>query len=387
MKTLHVFYGNDFAGGASYSMASIAVGLARRGHESHALIPRTRARKMHDYLQSNGVIVHEIAIPWLVYRNKDQRFSNRFKQQIKSVLNRALCPIAEQAADQIIRYNKIDIVHIGGAVISLGQKAARNNACKLVWHIREFVQEDHNLEFFPWANQYEKMRDADMLICVSDAVKKKMSTVCPNTDMVTIHNGIDTSLFFPAELSHKTRIPARLMFASGIVESKGVFVVVEAISKVSKRFPVKLDIYGNASPENLSKFADVCSENGLESIIEYKGLTQSIANEYRHHDIQIVASQCEAFGRVTAEAMFCRCLVVGADSGGTSELLGEGRGVLFKAGDSDSLAKALIKAIENDEESEVIRDRAYEYACNNLMLDDYVNRIESVYLELLDKEC
>lgn len=387
MKALHVFYGDDFAGGASYSMASIAVGLAEKGYESHALIPRTKAKKMRDYLQENGVIVHEAFIPWLIYDGTNKSFFYRIKRCIKAVLYRFFfIPFTERSIERIIQENEIDIVHIGGAVISSGYSAAKRNSCKLVWHIREFVQEDHSLEFLSLISPYDKMRDADMLICVSNAVRDKMHAICPDTPMVTIYNGVDTTVFYPSLREGRQPFPVRIMSSSGISETKGTFATVEAVKMVSELYPLVYDIFGLATKEDVERLKRISSENGLDESIFYKGLATSIADEYRKHDIQIVASRCEAFGRVTAEPMLCKCLVVGADSGGTSELLGEGRGFLFEPGNSESLATAVIAAIENGDENEVVRDKAYDFAKDELDLEQYVGAIEGVYLQLLEDE-
>lgn len=378
-----MFYGDDFAGGASYSMASIVVSLAKRGHESHAIIPRTKTKMMRNYLQENGVIVHEAFIPWLVYDSCNHSMLYRVKKAVKAFTYRFFAlPFTEHVIDRIIRENGIDIVHIGGAVISSGYMAAKKNSCKVVWHIREYVQEDYALEFLPSINPYEKMQNADALICVSNAIKKKMSSICPNTDVITVYNGIDTSLFYPKNDPAGTSSTTRIMFAGGITELKGTFVALEAVAAVAKVVPIKFDIFGRASNEALERLSVFCSENDLENIVEYKGMAQSIADEYRSHDIQIVASKCEAFGRVTAESMLCRCLVIGADSGGTVELLDGGRGIIFKAGDGNSLAKAILWAIENSDKTESILNQAYDFAHERLMLDEYVDRIESVYLSL-----
>lgn len=380
-----MFYGDDFAGGSSYSMASIVVGLVKRGHESHAIIPRTKTKKMRNYLQENGVIVHEAFIPWLVYDSCNHSIFYRVKKAVKAFTYRFFAlPFTEHVIDRIIRENGIDIVHIGGAVISSGYMAAKKNSCKVVWHIREYVQEDYALEFLPSINPYEKMQNADALICVSNAVKKKMSSICPNTDVITVYNGIDTSIFYPKNDSAGTSSTTRIMFAGGITELKGTFVALEAVAAVAKVVPIKFDIFGRASNEALERLSVFCSENDLENIVEYKGMAQSIADEYRGHDIQIVASKCEAFGRVTAESMLCGCAVVGADSGGTSELVGEDRGFLFEPGNSTSLAAVLLAVIEDQERSEAIRNKAQHFASKNLDLEEYVDAIESVYLQLFE---
>ena len=64
--------------------------------------------------------------------------------------------------------------------------------------------------------------------------------------------------------------------------------------------------------------------------------------------MSIVTSRCEAFGRVTVEAMLTGNLVLGADSAGTKELLQDGNlGVLYECGNPESIKEQVIFIIEN----------------------------------------
>ena len=61
-----------------------------------------------------------------------------------------------------------------------------------------------------------------------------------------------------------------------------------------------------------------------------------------------MCSQCEAFGRVTVEAMRAGLPVCGTNSGGTPEIIDPGvNGLLSPAGDANALAANLM-ALESD---------------------------------------
>jgi glycosyltransferase involved in cell wall biosynthesis len=63
-----------------------------------------------------------------------------------------------------------------------------------------------------------------------------------------------------------------------------------------------------------------------------------------------MCSQCEAFGRVTVEAMRAGLPVCGTKTGGTPEIIDSGvNGLLSPAGDAKALAANLM-ALESDED-------------------------------------
>jgi glycosyltransferase involved in cell wall biosynthesis len=60
-----------------------------------------------------------------------------------------------------------------------------------------------------------------------------------------------------------------------------------------------------------------------------------------------VTSRCEAFGRVTVEAMRAGVPVIGTDAGGTPELVADGAtGLLYRPGDAGALAAAIARLMD-----------------------------------------
>lgn len=125
IRVLYVFYGDDFAGGASYSMASLVSNLVKHGVEVHALIPATRKNEMGRYLENNKVICHRCLIPWHIYDVTEKGLVTKAKNAVKAILSLLLDNCSERYASHICRKYDIDVVHIGGAVISTGSRASK----------------------------------------------------------------------------------------------------------------------------------------------------------------------------------------------------------------------------------------------------------------------
>ena len=388
MKILIVFFGRDYHGGSSYSTFTIAKGLVERGHEVHAYVRHVPSGSLERDLEACGVRVHHGRAPILVRPQHEDRPAYIPARFVLELLRRYIAyPKSENDIAGIIREHGIELVAISSGATSAGVRAAKEAGIPYVWHIREFMEEDHGLEHYPWTKAHEKMDQAAKLICVSKAVEEKIRGLCPHAPTCVVYNGIDGSRFYPEkEEGGAQDAPPRLMISSGIRRSKGTFLAAEALSLVEGDARPTLDIFGGEGggpDENAKDFSAFCRGLGVEDRVSYHGPTEEIAEEYRRHDALIVASQAEAFGRVTAEAMFCGCAVIGSNSGGTPELIAEERGYLFEPNDPHSLAEAIRLAMSDPAERERRSERALEYAGKHFSTDAYVDKIEEIYRSVL----
>lgn len=387
MKLLLVFFGEDYHGGTTYSTLTIARELVRRGHEVHAYALVTPAGVLARDLEAAGVKVHDGRAPIMVHPEEKRPLYKVVRLGLELARRFYARPKSERQIAHIIESCGIDLLAISSGAISSGSRAAQKAGIPFVWHIREFMQEDHELDFYPWAHAYERMSEASCLICVSKAVAQKMQRICPNTRTEVVYNGIDTSTFnSEGRTPQAPGGPVRLMFSGGISRSKGTFLILDALSRLGRAVALTLDIYGSegsSAGQDASSLQERCRELGLEEVVRYQGRSSTIADEYRRHDILIVASRAEAFGRVTVEAMMCGCAVVGSNAGGTPELLADDRGYLFEPNDAESLARALEAAVSDPVERAQRARHAEDFANDRFTVDNYIDGIEAIYQSVL----
>lgn len=384
MRLLLVFFGDDYHGGTTHSTFAIAKELVRRGHEVHAFARVTPAGTLAHDLAECGVVVHDGRAPIMVHPLEEPRPLYRVLRLGLEQARRYLSlPKAEREVAKAIRDCGIDLVAISSGAIITGARAARDAGIPYVWHAREFMQEDHGLEPYAWAHSYELMGGATRLICVSRAVEEKMLRVCPGARTEVVYNGLDLDTFHPDGREPLPEgAPVRIMTSGGIRQSKGTFLALEAIARLGRDVPVTFDVFGGEGGgvgESADDLRATCERLGIADLVRYRGSVGNIADELRRHDIQIVASRAEAFGRVTAEAMLCGCAVVGSASGGTPELVSDDRGYLFAPEDANSLAQALAEAIGDPTERGRRAARALGYARDNFSVKAYVDRVEAIY--------
>lgn len=384
MRPLLVFFGDDYHGGTTYSTATIAKELVRRGHDVHAYVNRTSAGQLARDLRSYGVTVHEGRAPIMVHPIRERRPLYKVVRLGLELARRFVSlPACERELGRIIDEADIDLVAISSGAIVSGARAAQAAGIPYVWHRREFMEEDHGLEYYPWAQADEHMRNAACLVCVSRAVEDKMRRLCPTARTEVVYNGIDQDVFFPAD-DYLTREPEplRLMFSGGIKYNKGTFLLLDALAQLDASIDWTLDVFGaegGGVGEGARDLDARCRELGLAERVRYRGSVSNIADEYRAHDVQVVSSLAEAFGRVTAESMLCGCAVVGSNSGGTPELISDNRGYLFEQNDAASLARALELAARDLPGRRERVSRALGYARENFSVNAYADGIEAVY--------
>lgn len=137
-----------------------------------------------------------------------------------------------------------------------------------------------------------------------------------------------------------------ILMAGLICEGKGQIQALKAVKILkSKSVPVKLFLAGsfvnNQYKNLLEKFV---SDNNLESEVQFMGMVEDINGLRRKMKFGIIASSSEAFGRVTIEGMLSEMCMIGANVGGTKELIeNESTGLLYENGNYIQLAEIVHK--------------------------------------------
>ncbi|MEJ2355711.1 MAG: glycosyltransferase family 4 protein, partial [candidate division WOR-3 bacterium] len=105
---------------------------------------------------------------------------------------------------------------------------------------------------------------------------------------------------------------------------------------------------------------------------------------YSLADICVIPSLYETFGLVAVEAMSCGAPVIASRVGGLKHTVKEGySGLHFVPGRSDSLAKALLKLLENPERLKKMKTNARKRAAIEFSLERTSKQIKELYESLL----
>ena len=126
---------------------------------------------------------------------------------------------------------------------------------------------------------------------------------------------------------------------------------------------------------------------GLTKQIIFEGEVQNMALLRSKMDVELVCSVCEPFGRVTVEGMQSGLPVIGANTGGTPEIIIDGyNGLLYNQGNPEELAKKMLKLYKDSNLKNAMSNNAIEYTKTHFTMDENVRRINEV-LFMAKKQC
>ena len=170
-------------------------------------------------------------------------------------------------------------------------------------------------------------------------------------------------------------------------KGKGQLDAIKAVEMVNKDAErVILHICGKKEGDYYADLKQYVEEKGIQSYIRFDGFHEDMNNYRDRMHIGIVASEHEAFGRVTIEGMLSQMLMIGANSDGTSELIRDGKtGFLYQTHDTNMLAGVIEHAISNKKESIRLSLSGYEYAKETYTKGTAAKQIENVLNELNTK--
>ena len=124
-----------------------------------------------------------------------------------------------------------------------------------------------------------------------------------------------------------------------------------------------------------------------ENAVEYIGEISNIKDLLSRSDIVCVCSKMEGFGRVTVESMLGQCLVIGADTGATREIIRDKRnGLLYREGNIEDFVRKLEDAINCYDKYDECRINGQAYAVSTFTVENNVSEILKIYRRLVSNE-
>ncbi|MCE7791186.1 glycosyltransferase family 4 protein [Salipaludibacillus sp. CUR1] len=365
--------------GANHSLINLIKILKTKGVEPYVIIPTSG--KLEKELMENKIPYKKIRLyNWIVSIDQISKKEN-IKWLIKSLINYW----QELRIYLLIKKKKIKVMHINAVTAAWGLNAAQKNNVPIVWHIREFLEEDLNKKFRNRNSAIKKLNKANVIIAISKSVEKKYSKIINKAKLITIYNGIDHNKFSNIENDIFNKDTITVTIAGRIVKEKGHKEVIYAIQKVIDMgvTNIKLLIVGNEGDFNfISQIEELVFGQNLDNHVHFLGYRGDMENIWSQTDIAIISSKAEAFGRVTIEAMMGGALVLGANTGGTIELINDKYGLIYEQGNYKSLADNIIYAINNKAEMKVIAKQAKINANKNFTALMNAENIFNVYKSL-----
>lgn len=289
--------------------------------------------------------------------------------------------LAEQSKDLIDNWS-IDVIHSNSSVADFGPILAMLTHRPHIWHIREMMEDDYDIEYtYPILNKILRNKSRK-IICITKAVKEKHYGNKVKKNVQVIYNGFDIDRY----LIHKEEIlngdVCNFLICGVVQEGKGQIYAIKMIYLLIQKGLTKVHLYvvGNGDDDYIKKLKRYVRDRSIEDYVTFVAFTSNIQEIRKKIDIALVCSQNEALGRVTIESMLGDLLVIGANSGGTAEIVQDGKtGYLYKVGDETDLAQKVIYALSHKEEVKDIVRKAKIYAMENFNSIEQTKKIEKIY--------
>ncbi len=270
--------------------------------------------------------------------------------------------------------------HTNLAAAWIGRRLDR----RVVWHERT-LPEPREWDADRWLRWLP-----DRIVCNSAAVARRLGG--PTDRVVVVRNGVPLGRFRPGAGGAAVRQGLGLLpdqVAVGIVGNlspvKEHELFLRAASHVAALAPQArfLVVGGEVFPENRGREAALRAETrrlGLERRVAFLGVREDMPAVMDALDILVSAAAAEACSRATVEAMAAGIPVVGADAGGTPELVAPGEtGLLVPPQDAPALAAAVARLVEDAPGRKAMGAAARARAEAHFAIEAQVRAIEAVY--------
>ena len=383
MKVLFIENAGHKTAGAFRSLVSLAVMLRNHGVEAHVALPKT----------ADGVsLLEENQIPFIQLQScaysRMMLAEPSFIEQIKMPVKDFVLKFSARKIAKYVKDNQIDIVHDNTSVSYIGMYVAKYAKVKHVWHIREFMEEDFNRRFWRKAAYLRLINKSDAVVAISQAVYDKYKCEIDNSKFSLIYNGIDVEKFINTDRELFKSRPISVLCVGRISPGKGQELLIRATARLKTGYNqfITLNLAGSYQASQYNQMIDLARSYGIEQHVNLLGQCDDMNEVYRKNDVFCMASKCEAFGRVTIEAMLAGCIALGSNSGGTAEILTADTGLTFHPNDEVDLAEKLNYIIENQSLMKEKAKNGQEFAMQNFTSEKNAKEIYHLYCKLLDIE-
>lgn len=367
LKVLYVCHAADTLGGAALSLYNLILsvaneveptvllskeGIVSRFFESKRIkciyFPFLGGIKSPSIPRRMGRAIYEC----LIYRNKVKKFA------------RKISPM------------KFDLIHSNSSAVTVGYELAKLTNIKHVWHVREFLDLDFGfIPTYGWKKLKEAIAKSDASIYITQTVKDHFFIGQDNSWVIwdAVRSKLDIDL---CATKQKYFVHTAANLGMGKGTDKAVLAFVE--SDLWK-FGYQLYLAGNINESFKEELIGYLPQECPSDSLHFLGYVTDIKELLVNATSFLMCSNNEGLGRVTIEAMFYGCPVIGFRSAGTAEILKDGIGILVNS--FQDCAAAMRKVVDGNSTDAILK--AQKFAQDHFSIEGYGKEIMKVYNSIL----
>jgi glycosyltransferase involved in cell wall biosynthesis len=213
------------------------------------------------------------------------------------------------------------------------------------------------------------LKRSNYIICITRYLKEVLPYHFKFKALV-LENPVDERFLSIVRKSSRGKDTITILSVGRLVPVKGYEILLYAISKVFKEAPhlrnkVQMRIVAGYQRSfewyyrKIQKLINSLNLNNTVKIITNISRDEELFKEYANADIYVHTSFSEGLPNAVQEAMASQLPVIASRVGGIPDVILDGHnGLLFQPGDVDSLAKSLLKVINDEEYREFLGKNA-----------------------------
>lgn len=380
MRILYLIH-STIEGGATMSFLTLIKGMMALNITPYVVIPQKEhiSSMFLDEINRLGINYYKVYLcqSVLVSPQKSQDY-------LKYWLKKYTMPIrqwySQKRLELLIKDIKPDIIHTNTGILHDGFEVSKKLNIPHVWHLREYQDLDFKLNIYPSFNSFCQNLKHSYVITITKGIMTHFHL--QNYDKAyTIYNGV----FSQKDNYYNPNKSNYFLCASRISPEKGIDQVIKAFSKLKqKENHYKLLIAGSGDDKYINKLKLLTQQLNCEEDIIFLGFIKDIKSYMLKAKALIVASYNEGFGRMTAEACFCGCIVIGRNTAGTQEILNETGGFLFN--NINELSNAMNTVIHLPlKEYKLMAHLAQSKAIRLYSIENYIDQVHNIYKQIKNR--
>lgn len=367
-------------GGSGVVASELGLALAKRGHSVHIISYELpfRLRQFHKNIAFHSV--DTVTYPLF-----------RYPPYVISLTNQIY---------YVAREESLDILHMHYAVphalcaylarkMLIGESRegiTKGPAIITTTHGTDVTLVGSERSYFPITKF--ALEESDTVTAVSHYLKDRTREIFElQKEIEVIYNFVDTSRFNRAadnEL-HREEFAQKgerlLVHTSNFRPIKRAEDVVRLFHMIQKEVPARLIMIGEGVDK--PKAHNLAEELKIIDKVRFLGVQEVLEPYLALCDLFILTSEEESFGLSTLEAMSSGVPVIGTDTGGTPEVVEDGKsGFLSSPGDLNKMAGDAIRLLEDDDLLKRFRDNARRRALEKFDVELVAPEYEALYYRL-----
>ncbi|HPW54130.1 MAG: glycosyltransferase family 4 protein [Thermoanaerobaculaceae bacterium] len=362
-------------GGAERALLETVDALLSGGFGCRALLPR--AGPLREALEERRVPVVVLPFKWWTALPH----TGRWRRAMRTGWNVVL---AAWLAGRLRAWG-CDLVYSNTLSVFVGALAARMARRPHVWHVHELGLRHTGALFDVGEQRALRLLDrwSDTLVACSRAVEAWLAASVPPEKIRVVYQSVPAGTDLVGAIPKGPRV--RLVCVGSLSRFKRQGDAVQALARLVERgVDAELLLVGEGDPAYLVQLVRLVEHERLTDRVQLLGELPSAWPVLASADVVVTCSQHEGFGRTVVEAMKAGKPVVGADSGGTAELIRHGAtGLLYPAADVTALADAVELLVRDRELARRVAQEGRRWATATFSSAAHAWAVEQVVREAL----